>query len=72
MGKMKELYMAIRGGEIEQLRYKIEDAEQTDQTELEWQGRLISIHHAMYLVEFNDTFLKGLTHDNIRNTDNQS
>jgi hypothetical protein len=72
MGQMKELYMAIRQGEIEQLRHKIEDAEQTDQTELEWQGRLISVAHAMYLVQFSDTFLKGLTDDNIHNTDNES
>ena len=70
MGQMKELFMSIREGEIEQLRYKIEDAEQTDQTELEWQGKLISVAHAMYLVQFSDTFLKGLTDDNIRNTDN--
>ncbi len=71
MGQMKELFMAIREGEMEGLRYKIEEAEQTDQTELEWQGKLISIQHAMYLVEFSDTFLKGLTDDNIRNTDNE-
>lgn len=70
MGQMKELFMAIREGEIEQLRYKIDEAEETDQTELEWQGKLISLTHAMYLVQFSDTFLKGLTDDNIRNTDN--
>ena len=68
---MKELYMAIREGEMETLRHKIKLADEIGQQELEWQGRFISIEHATYLVQFSDTFLKGLTDDNIRNTDNE-
>ena len=71
MGKMKELFIAMREGDIEDLRIDYKQAEANNRDTVLWQGKEISLQHAQYLLEFNDTFLKTLTDDNIRNTDNQ-
>ena len=71
MGKMKELFIAMRDGDIEDLRIDYKQAEDSDRDTVSWQGKVISLQHAQYLLEFSDTFLKTLTNDNIRNTDNE-
>ena len=71
MGKMKELFIAMREGDIEDLRIDYKQAEASDRDTVSWQGKVISLQHAQYLLEFNDTFLKTLTNDNIHNTHNE-
>lgn len=71
MGKMKELFIAMREGDIEDLRIDYKQAEANNRDTVLWQGKEISLQHAQYLLEFNDTFLKTLIDDNIHNTHNQ-
>ena len=66
MGKMKELYIAMREGYIEDLRKDYLKAYAEDREVMRWQGKTISLTYAKYLIEFQDTFLKDLTDDNIR------
>ena len=60
MGKMKELYVAIQEGYIEDLRKAYLVAYQNNQDTLLWQGREISTTYAKYLLEFDNTFHKSL------------
>jgi hypothetical protein len=71
MGKMKELYIAMREGYIEDLRKDYLKAYAEDREVMRWQGNTISITYAKYLLQFTDTFLKDLTDDNIRNTNDE-
>ena len=72
MGKMKELYMAMKEGYIEDLRQAYINAEQNNLSTVWWQGREVSTTYAKYILEFQDTFLKGLTDDNISNANDES
>lgn len=71
MGKMKELYIAMRNGAIEDLRQDYMKAHANNSETVLWQGEYVSMTYAKYLLEFQDTFLKGLTDDNIRNTNDE-
>ncbi len=72
MGKMKELYAAMQEGYIEDLRQAYVIAESENREVMRFQGQTISLTYAKYLLQFTDTFLKDLTDDNIRNTNNES
>lgn len=69
---MKELYMAMKQGYTEDLRQAYINAEQNNLDTIWWQGREVSTTYAKYILEFEDTFLKGLTDDNISNANNES
>ena len=69
---MKELYMAMKEGYIEDLRQAYINAEQNNLDTVWWQGREVSTTYAKYILEFQDTFLKGLTDDNISNANDES
>ena len=71
MGKMKELYVAIQEGYIKDLRDAYIRAHSEGRETVMWQGEEVSMTYAKYLLEFEDTFLKGLTDDNIRNANNE-
>jgi hypothetical protein len=72
MGKMKELYAAMQEGHMATLRIAYDIAVKNDQPTFLFQGQEMSTVYAKYLLEFTDTFLKDLTNDNIRNTNNES
>ena len=72
MGKMKELYAAMQEGHMATLRIAYDIAVKNDQPTFWFQGQEMSTVYAKYLLEFTDTFLKDLTNDNIRNTNNES
>tara|TARA_R100000030_G_scaffold44332_1_gene33476 strand:- start:887 stop:1132 length:246 start_codon:yes stop_codon:yes gene_type:complete len=71
MGKMKELYIAIQEGYMQDLRDAYMKAYSEGRETIMWQGQEVSMTYAKYLLEFEDTFLKGLTDDNIRNANNE-
>lgn len=71
MGKMKELYIAIQEGYMEDLRKAYMRAYSEGRETIMWQGQEVSMTYAKYLLEFEDTFLKGLTNDNIRNANDE-
>ena len=71
MGKMKELYIAIQEGYMQDLRDAYVKACSENKETIMWQGQEVSTAYAKYLLEFEDTFLKGLTDDNIRNANNE-
>ena len=62
MGKMKELYIAIQNGYMEDLRRAYLVAYQNNQNTVLWQGKEISLTYAKYLLEFEHTF-----HESLRN-----
>lgn len=57
---MKELYVAIQEGYIEDLRKAYLAAYQNNQDTVLWQGREVSLTYAKYLLEFENTFHKSL------------
>tara|TARA_R100001440_G_scaffold53149_1_gene72813 strand:+ start:2151 stop:2369 length:219 start_codon:yes stop_codon:yes gene_type:complete len=61
MGKMKELYIAIQEGYMEDLRKAYLAAYKNDQDTVFWQGKQISLTYAKYLLDFDSTF-----HDSLR------
>lgn len=68
---MKELYIAIQEGYMEDLRKAYMRAYSEGRETIMWQGQEVSMTYAKYLLEFEDTFLKGLTNDNIRNANDE-
>lgn len=60
MGKMKELYVAIQEGYIEDLRKAYLVAYQNNQDTVLWQGKEVSLTYAKYLLEFEYTFHESL------------
>ncbi len=60
MGKMKELYVAIQEGYIEDLRRAYLVAYKNNQDTVQWQGQEISLTYAKYLLEFEHTFHQSL------------
>tara|TARA_E500000318_G_C3560996_1_gene213401 strand:- start:59 stop:304 length:246 start_codon:yes stop_codon:yes gene_type:complete len=71
MGKMKELYIAIQEGYMQDLRDAYMKAYSENRETIMWQGQEVSMAYAKYLLDFEDTFLKGLTDDNIRNANDE-
>lgn len=61
MGKMKEVYMAIQQGYMEDLRRAYFIAEKNNEETVLFQGKNISLTYAKYLLEFDETF-----HDSLR------
>ena len=59
---MKELYIAIQNGYMEDLRRAYLVAYQNNQNTVLWQGKEISLTYAKYLLEFEHTF-----HESLRN-----
>ena len=57
---MKELYVAIKEGYIEDLRKAYLVAHQNNQDTVQWQGREVSLTYAKYLLEFEQTFHESL------------
>jgi len=59
---MKELYIAIQNGYMDDLRRAYLVAYRNNQHTVLWQGREISLTYAKYLLEFEHTF-----HESLRN-----
>ena len=68
---MKDSYIAIQEGYMEDLRKAYMRAYSEGRETIMWQGQEVSMTYAKYLLEFEDTFLKGLTNDNIRNANDE-
>jgi len=64
MGKMKEVFMAIREGEIEEMRTLVKEAEAKGQETAVYRGVRYSLTYLKYRVQYSDTFLKQLIYDN--------
>ena len=60
MGKMKELYVAIQQGYMEDLRRAYFIAEKNNEETVLFQGKNISLTYAKYLLEFDETFQNSL------------
>jgi|TARA_B100000035_G_C20916358_1_gene516424 hypothetical protein len=72
MGKMKELFTEAQQGYYHDLKLAYVEAVQRRSDTVIFNGREISKAYAEYLLQFEDTFLKPLADDNIRNTDDKS
>ena len=69
---MKELFTEAQQGYYHDLKLAYVEAVQRKSDTVIFNGREISKAYAEYLLQFEDTFLKPLADDNIRNTDDKS
>ncbi len=69
---MKELFTEAQQGYYHDLKLAYVEAVQRRSDTVIFNGREISKAYAEYLLQFEDTFLKPLADDNIRNTDDKS